>query len=224
MNRKDFLKRMLEGGIGACCCGAMLSRFSGEAWAGTPASQGAPDGQSWIPEMEKRMIRGAETPAWRRLDLAVDWIKHMMTNMDSILDPETKMALMQACGRSCYLRAFGVASDVKASPEAADQYIQALEGAGYKVERNAAGVLVHFSWGRNHQNPQGLIIQDGYCMCPIVEPILKGLSATYCNCSAGYVREFFERRVGRPVKVEVVETLQTGADDCRFNVEIPNLG
>lgn len=223
MNRKDFLRRILHGGVGVCCCGAMLGRIAG-VQAGTPTSPGAPEAQSWIPEMEKRMIKGAETPAWRRLELAIDWIRHMMTNMDGMLDPATKMALMQACGRSCYVGAFGVASDVKSSPEAADQYVQALEGAGYKIERSAGGVLVHFSWGRNHQNPQGLIIQDGYCMCPIVEPIIKGLSATYCNCSAGYVREFFERRVGRPVKVEVVETLQTGANDCRFKVEIPNLG
>ena len=221
MDRKDFLRQMLCGGLGMCCCAAALGRLGG-AQAGEAASQGNPDAPDWIPGLERRMIMGAESPPWRRLDKAVEWIRDLMTNMDAMLDQQTRIALMQACGRACYNRAFGVASEVKATPEAAERYLRALEAGGYKVERNPDSILVQFSWGTNHQNPQGLIIQDGYCMCPIVEPIIKDLSPTYCLCSSGYVREIFERSLGKSVKVEILETLQMGGSDCKFRIEIPS--
>jgi hypothetical protein len=222
MDRKDFLRSMLRGGVGLCCCGAVLGGIA-RAQSGEPGSPEGPGAQPWIGDLERRMIRGAESPDWRRLEKSVEWIKDLMSNMDSMLDEKTRVALMQACGRSCYEHAFGVASEVTPSADAAARFIQALEGAGYEVQRAEGTTLVNFSWGRGHQNPQGLIIQDGYCMCPIVEPIVTGLSATYCSCSAGYVREYFERYLGKPVKVEIVETLQTGGTDCRFKIEIPNL-
>ena len=93
---------------------------------------------------------------------------------------------------------------------------------GYGLTREGNIRWFHFSWGRDHQNPWGLIIRDGFCMCPIVEKIVPGLSPTYCNCSAGYVGEMFRRGLGQPVKVSIVETLQMGGKDCIFRVEIPD--
>ncbi|MDH4223083.1 MAG: DUF6144 family protein [candidate division Zixibacteria bacterium] len=220
MDRKNFLRRFFKSGISMFCCGAMLGK-SLLAQEGSGPSGNDQAAQDWIKHLEKRMIKGAETPAWRKAEESSNWIKWMVDNMDAMLDQDTRIKLLQACGRSCYINAFGVAGEEKPTPEAAEQYIKRIESAGYEVQRKDNLTYVYFNWGRNHQNPQGLMMQDGYCMCPIVETVLPGLSPSYCNCSTGYVKEIFERQVGRQVKVDILESIQRGGKDCRFKIEIP---
>jgi hypothetical protein len=70
-------------------------------------------------------------------------------------------------------------------------------------------------------NPKGLKIADGYCLCPMLENGPATLSPTYCQCSAGYVRYMFQKLItGRPVQVELLESLRGGGKSCRFKITI----
>ncbi|MBN2171361.1 MAG: hypothetical protein JW819_08580 [Candidatus Krumholzibacteriota bacterium] len=211
MDRKQFLKAL--GASGLCCVAA---------WARTlPGRAGEPAGDAdWIEDLERRLVRGAETPGAVKADKAADWIKSLMDHMDAALDPEARGQLLRACGRSCYDRAFGVAGDRRPSAEEAARYLRALEEGGYALERDGDAVSFTFSWGRDHQNPWGLTMRDGYCMCPLVESGPPGLSPTFCQCSTGYVAELFRRRTGGPVEVELLESLKTGGSDCVFRVTL----
>ena len=219
MNRKEFLKKSLQTGL--CCCGAALGLgYSFRAEPGKAIVQNPRQANGgWIPELEKRMIKGAETPAWRKVEKSGQWIKSLMEHMDALLDKEIKVRLMQECGRSCFIRAFGVADANRPALEE-KECLRFLESSGYKVQREGRVISFIYSWGRNHQNPQGLMLQDGYCMCPIVESGPPGLSPTYCYCSTGYVKEGFERRIGRAVNVELLDSLKMGGKDCIFKVTI----
>lgn len=165
------------------------------------------------------MISGAETPGWRKAEKAEGWIKDLIGHLDDTLDEETRIRLMQACGRSCYIRAFGVADVQKPSSQQIESNVRLLQARGLKVERKEGAVSFIYSWGRSHQNPQGLILHDGYCMCPIVESGPQGLSPTFCFCSTGYVKESFERMIG-PVDVELLASLKRGDDDCVFRITV----
>jgi len=219
MNRKEFLKKSLQTGL--CCCGAALGLgYSFRAEPGKAIVQNPRQANGgWIPELEKRMIKGAETPAWRKVEKSGQWIKSLMEHMDALLDKEIKVRLMQECGRSCFIRAFGVADANRPALEE-KECLRFLESSGYKVQREGRMISFIYSWGRNHQNPQGLMLQDGYCMCPIVESGPPGLSPTYCYCSTGYVKEGFERRFGKAVKVELLDSLKMGGKDCIFKLTI----
>jgi hypothetical protein len=168
------------------------------------------------------MLEASRTPEADRFKKASSWIKDLMDNVDGILDDETKIKLMHACGKSCHIDAFGVAGDEKPTDEMAQRWMAYLKNTGCEIIEDRDVTIVHYSWGRDHQNPWGLMIKDGYCLCPIVESIPKGLSPTFCNCSAGYVKEMFRRYIGKPIDVELVETLQTGGSDCRFKITIHN--
>lgn len=54
----------------------------------------------------------------------------------------------------------------------------------------------------------------------VVESGPAGLSPTYCYCSTGYVKEGFERRIGKAVKVELLDSLKMGGKDCIFKLTI----
>ena len=205
MDRKQFLKGMLQAGTAICCCRASLAE-SRAAQAGA--------GAGWIAGLEKRMKEGSRSPAWRRIEFAEGWVQRLLDNMDTMLDPQTRSSLMQACGRACYLQAFGIAPDEKPLPEALDNFVRAGKDSGVRRE----GDTVFFQY--DNVNPQGTGIPDGLCLCPFVESGPERLSPTYCQCSAGYVKELFERMTGTPVAVEVLESLRSGGKICRFKVNL----
>ena len=223
MDRKQFLKAALKSGVCGCAaaCGFGLGLQAEDG--PSPAADGQTGALRGLSQdLHARMREGSRSPDWARIEKAETWIKSLMDNMDALLDENTKIMLMNACGRSCYLNAFGVASDKKPSPEAADRYLLGLERAGFKVEKGGESTTIHFGWA-GEQNPQGLSLKEGYCMCPLVENEIPGLSPSYCNCSAGYVAESMERFTGRKVRsVEILESVKRGGKDCRFRVTLSN--
>lgn len=64
-----------------------------------------------------------------------------------------------------------------------------------------------------------------YCHCPWVRGSIKAgkpkVPETFCNCSAGFTKFYFDAVFGRSVQCEVVETVLGGADVCKFAVTIP---
>lgn len=61
-----------------------------------------------------------------------------------------------------------------------------------------------------------------YCHCPWVkESLADGKSSVppvFCNCSAGFHKRMWEVVLGHPVECEVLETVLSGGDRCRFRV------
>jgi hypothetical protein len=196
----------LRAGLG--CCGAALGL------AGKPENQTS----TLAEDLTRRIREGAKSPDWRKMEEAVMKFKAMMAHMDELLDEETKIKILNACGRSCFIHAFGVADERKPTAEQGEAYLKNLEKNGFEVRRENDIITVFYRWGTK-QNPYGLSMQEGYCMCPIVESGAPGMSKSYCNCSAGYVKEGFERATGKAVlKVEVLESILQGGKDCRFKV------
>ena len=63
-----------------------------------------------------------------------------------------------------------------------------------------------------------------YCHCPRVRDALKRgekLPVTYCYCGAGFYKGIWEEILGRPVEVEVVESVLDGDEVCTIAVRLP---
>lgn len=211
MNRKQFLKQSLLAGLG--CCGASV---------GLNRNQLDPDKQAFTltDDLTSRIRNGAKSPDWRKMEEASVKFKALMDHMDAWLDEETKIKILNACGRSCFINAFGVADERKPSPERAEAYLKSLEKGGVEIHHEKETITIFYSWGTK-QNPYGLSMKEGYCMCPIVESGASGMSKSYCLCSAGYVKEAFERSTGKTVlRVDILESILQGGKDCRFKVVI----
>lgn len=213
--RRGFLRTLARTGAGVCCCAPAL----GLAAAGQQIPPQRRGDQGWIGDLGGRMVDGSRTPAWRRMEIAGEWIHRLMENMDELLDTDTRGRLMQACGRDCYVNAFGVRSEEPPPTGALDAFLETAKAAGETYIRRE-GDTVYYKYGASEQNPYGLRLQDGYCMCPLVESAPTTLSKTYCQCSAGYVREVFERMTGSPCRVELLESVRTGGKACRFKIDI----
>jgi effector-binding domain-containing protein len=85
---------------------------------------------------------------------------------------------------------------------------------------------------KNPYNPEGYADaatpaekRRAYCHCPFVHPYLDEiparLSPTFCFCGAGWYRQLWEGILGKPVKIEHVETLLRSNDQCTLAIILP---
>lgn len=73
--------------------------------------------------------------------------------------------------------------------------------------------------------------RKAYCHCPFVRFYLEGgsrnrqrrpsLSPTFCLCGAGWYRQLWEGILGQEVKIEHVETLLRGNNQCTLTITLP---
>lgn len=199
MNRKEFLVQLT--GYSALGAGLAASAFAPCCAAAQSLSNTQPKPAEGTP-LDKRF-------AW-----AQTWARRMMDNIDIELDEPTRKRLMQANGRTCYR---GIVNPPKFPP--LDQFIV---GANHWAGKDGPiirreGDTVYFDY---FANPAGLRNADGWCLCPLVEKGPEGLSGTFCECSVGYVREMFTQITGKPVQVELLESLKRGGKRCRFKISL----
>jgi predicted hydrocarbon binding protein len=132
------------------------------------------------------------------------WIGSLMETMDSGLDEKTRIELMVANGRACARRgAMQYAKDYLGDLETFVGWFNKAVGENSAVR---TGDTITLTWEN--------------CECPVVKDGPERLSDTYCHCSAGWVHEMFETVAGKPVKVNIVETVKRGNDRCLLTVHV----
>ena len=193
MDRKDFLKSVVSG-----CCGAMLFLNSEQILSAT----------------EEQKTLSKQTPCKEKTKFTKEWIQRFMKVLDNSLDEKTRRQIMQANGKACYTAHKRKPLEKKMIPEVLVEKMAKFVG---KENCFMKGNKIYFNY---FKNPRGLKISDGYCLCPMVEDGPAILSPTYCYCSVGYVGEMFKFYLGKAVKVELLESLRTGGNKCRFLIQL----
>ena len=62
-------------------------------------------------------------------------------------------------------------------------------------------------------------IVGGYdkCYCGLVNKTKKPFNdLTYCYCGVGHIKQFFESALEKPIEVELLQSVITGAMSCEF--------
>jgi len=132
------------------------------------------------------------------------WIIDLVAGLDKYVDEETRLKLLEECGRHCQSPGF-----VKKAKSI------------YKKSKNLDDFLDKFSKVYKHLHKEGDNVYIIYpnCYCSQVNKIPKGkLSGTYCNCSRGWAKALFEGALGRPVEVIMEESIISGNNQCKFKI------
>ncbi|MBI4878577.1 MAG: hypothetical protein HY812_02815 [Planctomycetes bacterium] len=205
MDRKAFLKCVGATCAGSCLCALGLSGASGQEEAPSPQEEAPPS----KPEGAPRAVK--------RIEFAESWVKRLMRVLDENLDAETAKKVMMANGAACfreYIRATGQTIRPVSRDELA-AFIQAnVKDDSIRIE----GDVIHFQFKSSAET--GKPAPEGACLCSLVETKPAGLSGTYCLCSVGYVKEWHEQLLGRPVEVELVDSVLRGGARCRFQITL----
>ena len=201
MNRKEFLTSVGLCGASGCSCilgGRAASLFAQESKAETPPQAKKPRSQE-------------------RIEFAEKWVTRFFDVFDANLDPETRKKLMMANGRACFLQWI----------KETGQQIKpvTLERFAYWVKSNVKddtyridGSTIYMQYTSAAETGQPS--KEGACLCPFIESKPAGLSPTYCLCSVGYVKVMHEMRFGRPVEVELLDSVLKGGKRCKFKITL----
>ncbi|MGD2090331.1 MAG: hypothetical protein PVH61_29410 [Candidatus Aminicenantes bacterium] len=131
-----------------------------------------------------------------------EWLANLMKNMDTHLEEETKIKLMEECGRSC------AQNSIK---EEALKYQGKLDDWLGKMKKWVGVKNIH------QQQDRIQVVYDK-CFCQLVQDIPPILSASFCHCSRGWLMEIFETVLEKPVTVEMEDSIMKGGKQCRFSV------
>lgn len=215
MDRKEFFSRLGKTGICMCAAAAgMASALSGAAADEKKAASETP------PKPARETVPGEKSieRAAKRMEFGDGWVRRFMEVMEQNLDEKTREKLMQANGKACYI-AYAGRGQKRATPVTFEHFADWIAKKGKDRGYSLAGrdIFSEYTSSAETGKPAG----ENICLCPMVEAQAAGrIPAFYCLCSIGYVREMHEQLLGRPVAVQLVDSVLRGGKRCRFKINL----
>lgn len=183
-----------------------------------------------------QVLRGVQPLALESdLDARFAWSKEMMARLDRLATEEQKYDIVSSCAhvfpagqieklRAIYVDARSKNANALEAVDAVIAFMQNDPGWGEKPTRE--GNVIYST--KNPRDPQAHAQattdaerQRAYCFCPIVRDRLdQGMSPTFCYCGSGWFRRQWEGATGKPVRVEIIQSIVKGDDVCRFAVHL----
>ena len=189
-----------------------------EELGGRVASVAGKKVQASVMEGSDRVASGKDKEALAR------WVQGAMERLDRLTDRKTRCAIMEACGANCARRNKGLIERGKARRRkhgTLAAFLAAEERkpvAGTRLERKGT-VLYQFYTPRAFTFPMR-------CYCALLRglPEKETVSPTYCCCSRGFVKTYWEAVLGAPVSVKVLASAVTGEAECKFEIRMTRSG
>jgi hypothetical protein len=140
-------------------------------------------------------------------DFLRGWLSDLAGAMDTHLDPWTKTRLMEACGRGCFNR-YSFKQDI--AKQGKGDVKKLLEAYKKNFEVWEADGLLHIRYGE--------VSDRCYCPAANYRPALP--NDFHCECTRATHQMVCETALGRPLRVDIVETLRRGGKTCHFVVHV----
>lgn len=210
LDRKQFFGLVGRLGLGTCMCAA-----AGE--------MGVALGAETTPKPVKPAAAsqpGEKSPArdTTRMKFVDEWVPRFFGVMDETLDEPARRKLMSANGKACF-SAFARDMPRRSEPASMERIVQWVNEKGKARGYSMEGEVIHFMYVGSAETGQSS--PERICLCPLVEAqSVKTMSPTFCHCSTGYVKEMHDRVFGRPVNVELVDSVLKGGQRCRFRITL----
>lgn len=145
-----------------------------------------------------------------RLTFIQNWVTDLMDTIDSEVDEETKIKLLSGCGRGCYRR-FQFKQDIAAKGKGSvDKLIEAYK-SNFEAWREGED-KVHIRYGAVNKNG---------CYCPAANyRASKPKTDIHCYCTRATHQSIWEAALGKPVKIDILQSVRRGDPTCHFLVHL----
>jgi hypothetical protein len=157
----------------------------------TGLAEGAPE-----PPDELAMAR-------QEADFVRNWVSDLLDTMDEELPREARVRLIEGCGRGCFRRHEFKRAIAEQGKSDVEKLIAAYKKS-FEVWRD--GPEVHVRYGQTSSR----------CYCPVVKNRPPHADDLHCECTRSTHQSIFETALGRPVRVDVLESLRRGGRTCHF--------
>jgi len=200
MDRSLFLKRI----TGAVCCAAMVNTLIGTAVAETSnTTKHTMLIPGVVPDDKPDELTQVK---WER-DFILNWVNDLMDTMDKVLDENTFIKLIEGCGRGCYNR-HQFKKDISIAGQGNLDNLLTAYKKNFEVWKE--GDTVHIRYGEKSPG----------CYCPVLKNHAYHSKGLHCNCTKATHQAIFENALGRPFKVDILESVRRGGQTCHFLVHV----
>ena len=138
-----------------------------------------------------------------RLDFIRTRFAKLLAGLGSDVDEDTRKKVLESMGRECARQFKSQTGQFAGNPRGYIEQVQKwwVEKAEYD---EAAGTL-------------RITDKQRHCTCPFVDERLT--PPDFCNCTLGWQRETYTMIFGKPVKVELEESILRGGKRCIFRIQ-----
>ena len=135
------------------------------------------------------------------------WLKGAIERLEKLVDKETAVKIMESCGLECCSSAvIKRAKQLMSKSQSIEEFLNKFSAGGYRF------IL---------KDNNTIIGTYNKCYCGQVKHTKETfITNTYCQCGVGYLRQLFQSALERPVKVELIQSIITGAERCEFIINI----
>ncbi len=172
-------------------------------------------------KIKEKVMEGSEKIAVSKdMKKVALWVKDAMDRLDAATTPEKCRQIMAGCGHNCCELHIGTVKAVAgrrqkfATEEAFLQAEVKKPAKGTRLELHGDHLIQYYT-PHNFSTPMR-------CYCGLMRQLPEGVkvSPTYCQCSRGFIEKQWQSVLGREVRVEVIETAISGADECKFIIHL----
>lgn len=199
MNRSEFVRNSCKL-LGATATGLLLTKVTSGA-AETVAEGPAP---AVVDETLRRQLEQAEGTN----RFVNNWLTDLFEAIDTTLDQPARTKLLEACGRGCFNRHDFKRDIARKGTGDLDKLIDAYR-KNFEIWREGTE-YVHIRYGETSPG----------CYCPAARSRPAKPNDVHCECTRMTHQTIFETALGRPFKVDVLESIRRGGKTCHFRVHL----
>jgi len=162
--------------------------------------------------MESATLEEQLARAHQEKEFIQNWFTDLMDAMDTELDRETRIRLIEACGRGCFRR-FDFKQEIARQGQGSLENLINAYKQNFEIWQEGdpeTGFRVHIRYGE---------VSSG-CYCPAARFRLAKPGDLHCECTRTTHQTIFETALGRPFQVEVLESVRRGGKTCHFVVHL----
>ena len=160
-------------------------------------------------EISSEIMNDWKTVKTAKADKKAQWVETVMERLVQKIGKERARVILQECGRTCIK---GMSFIVKAAKAAAKKKLTPAQFVD-EMQKKYKGSSF-FELKDDHTIIAGRY--KCYCMVKAAKKPFK--ENTYCECGAGGMQQFIEMELNKPVEVEILESVISGGETCKFKL------
>jgi hypothetical protein len=169
--------------------------------------------------VSKKVMQGSEhlTKSSTKENIAL-WVRDAIGRLDSTVDKETQIQIMENCGRNCASinkRVIESAKKRRKKFKDLDTFLEAEQRKPMKGTKLSKDGDILYQYYTPHAFTPPM-----RCYCSLLRGLPKDttISLTYCHCSKAFVQRLWENVLEQPVKVELLQSVVSGDSECKFAI------
>ena len=158
----------------------------------------------------------------------IKWLKKTLNRIDKVANDDEKYEILSCCAHEFSQKRIDFLRSIYEKYKDIDEAIKEME-KDYAWYEKPIRKGNHIYVSKIPVNPEGYEKaktpeekKKNYCHCRFINGNLdKGISPTFCNCSTGWYRQYWEGILGKQVRIKILKSLLKGDDICQFEINLP---